>query len=106
MGQVFTHICMMYDQGRPPKPVWGVDDIPDQTGKVVIVTGGNTGIGYETIKALLPKNATVYMASRSRQKAEEAIERLKKETGKEAKFLELDLADLKKVKQAAQDFLR
>ena len=37
---------------------------------------------------------------------QEAIERLKKETGKEAKFLELDLADLKKVKQAAQEFLR
>lgn len=96
---------MFIDQTRPPKPTWGVDDIPDLTGKVMIVTGGNTGIGYETIKALLNKNARVYMASRSKAKAEEAIQRLKEETGKEAIFLELDLADLRKVKKAAEEFM-
>lgn len=45
------------------------------------------------------------MASRSEQKARAAIQELKDETGKEALFLQLDLADLTSVKRAAQDFL-
>ncbi|KIO33502.1 hypothetical protein M407DRAFT_17754 [Tulasnella calospora MUT 4182] len=81
-------------------------DIPDLAGKVIIVTGGNTGIGRETIKALLLKNAKVYMASRSRPKAEAAINDLKQQTGKEALFLELDLANLDKVRKAADEFMR
>ncbi|KAJ7053061.1 hypothetical protein C8F01DRAFT_1168813 [Mycena amicta] len=81
-------------------------DIPDLTGKVILVTGGNTGIGYETVKQLLLKNATVYLAARSPEKAGSAIERLKGETnGKAAVFLELDLADLKNVRKAAETFL-
>ncbi|KAI0775581.1 NAD-P-binding protein [Trametes elegans] len=92
-------------QSLPPKSKFSVDQIPDLTGRVIIVTGGNVGIGYETIKALLPRNAKVYMASRSRTKAEAAIASLKDETGKEAIFLELDLASLASVKKAAQEFL-
>ncbi|KAF7303475.1 Short-chain dehydrogenase/reductase family protein [Mycena indigotica] len=81
-------------------------DIPDQTGKVILVTGGNTGIGYETVKQLLLKNATVYLAARSPEKAAIAIAQLKAETnGKEAVFLQLDLADLPSVKKAAEAFL-
>jgi retinol dehydrogenase-12 len=57
------------------------------------------------LKALLAHNAKVYIAARSRPKAEEAIKDLKTQTGKEALFLKLDLADLKSVKKAAEDFL-
>jgi NAD(P)-dependent dehydrogenase (short-subunit alcohol dehydrogenase family) len=37
---------------------WTSEDIVDQTGRVAIVTGGNSGIGYETVKALAEKGAT------------------------------------------------
>jgi NAD(P)-dependent dehydrogenase (short-subunit alcohol dehydrogenase family) len=57
-------------------------------------------------QALLNKNAKVYMASRSRQRVEDAIADLKQQTGREAIFLELDLANLKSVKAAAAAFTR
>ncbi|KAF5343488.1 hypothetical protein D9758_015647 [Tetrapyrgos nigripes] len=89
----------------PPKATWSTAQIPDLSGKVMIVTGGNTGIGKDTIEALLEHNAKVYMASRNTEKAMAAIEDLKTKTGKEALFLKLDLADLKSVKAAAEEFM-
>ncbi|CCM05434.1 uncharacterized protein FIBRA_07653 [Fibroporia radiculosa] len=92
-------------QSFPPKAKWSAKDIPDLSEKVMIVTGGNSGIGRETVKALLSHNAKVYMASRSKVRAMQAISELKVETGKEAVFLELDLADLRAIKTAAAEFL-
>ncbi|KAN0135034.1 NAD(P)-binding protein [Lactarius tabidus] len=92
-------------QSFPPRPIWGVNEIPDLTGKVIVVTGGNAGVGKETVKQLLTHNATVYLAARSAQKANEAIEELKTETGKQAIFLQLDLSDLHAVRKSAQEFL-
>ncbi|KAF8191666.1 hypothetical protein K438DRAFT_1721189 [Mycena galopus ATCC 62051] len=80
-------------------------DIPDLSGKIILVTGGNSGIGYETVKALLLKGATVYLAARSSSKGKAAIAELETETGKRAEFLELDLADLRSVRKAAETFL-
>lgn len=51
-------------------------------------------------------NAKVYIAARSKEKAEQAILDLKEQTGKEAIFLELDLSDLRSVKAAAEQFQR
>jgi len=101
MGAVLSLI----QQSFPPKPTWSTKDIPDLKAKVIIVTGGNAGIGFETVKALLSHNAKVYIGARSQTKSEEAIKRLKESTGKEAFFLKLDLADLKAVKAAAEEFL-
>lgn len=104
MGVLGT-IRRFLDQMFPPSPVFSPEsDIPDLTGKVVIVTGGNSGVGKETAKQLLLKNAKVYMASRSRDRAEEEIRDLKQQTGKEAIFLELDLSGLEKVTKAANEF--
>ncbi|KAJ7705559.1 NAD(P)-binding protein [Mycena rosella] len=87
-------------------PTWDpARDVPDLTGQVIIVTGGNAGIGRETVKVLLENNAKVYMASRNPPKAAAAIEELATLTGKRAVFLHLDLADLASVKAAAAEFL-
>ena len=57
------------------------------------------------MKALLQKNAKVYLAARSRSKAEAAIKDLKDATDKDAIFLELDLSSLASVRKAAEEFL-
>ncbi|KAF8895388.1 NAD(P)-binding protein [Infundibulicybe gibba] len=87
------------------KPKWTVNDIPDLSGQVMIVTGGNSGIGKETAKALLDRGAKVYIACRDQQKAEATIIELESLTGRTALFLKLDLADLNAVAAAARKFL-
>ena len=52
---------------------WTEQDIPDQTGKVAIVTGGNSGIGYETVRILAQRGAHVILAARNAIKGEEAV---------------------------------
>ncbi|KAG8747717.1 hypothetical protein FRC10_011844 [Ceratobasidium sp. 414] len=95
----------MYKETFPGQPRWSIDQIPDLTGQVMIVTGGNAGIGRETCKVLLNKGAKVYLAARSKSKADEAIEWLKSETGGKAPvFLQLDLADLASVRRAVDEF--
>ncbi|KZV75978.1 NAD-P-binding protein [Peniophora sp. CONT] len=101
MGQ---HLSLL-DQWFPPRPRWSVADIPDLTGKVALVTGGNAGIGRELVKQLLTRNATVYLAARSETKAMLAINELEVETGHRARFVQLDLADISAVRAAAAGFL-
>ncbi|MEY3692342.1 MAG: hypothetical protein RLZZ388_513 [Bacillota bacterium] len=73
--------------------------------KVVIVTGGNSGIGYFAIEAFLNEGANVVMASRSKAKAEEAIQTLNslKLPGK-VEFIPLDLMTLASVKNFVSQF--
>lgn len=71
---------------------------------------GSTASAYAapltaTVQALLQHNAKVYMATRSKEKAEKAIASLKEATGKEAIFHELDLSSLASVKKSAEEFL-
>ena len=57
------------------------------------------------LQVLLTHNAKVYIASRSKERVDTAIAKLKEETGKEAFFLQLDLADLSSIKRSATEFL-
>lgn len=101
MGSLGTYFRQLY----PSSPEWTVDKISDLSGKVFIVTGGSSGIGKETCKQLLLKNAKVYLAARSESKAQAALNELEKETGKKATFQKLDLGDLDATKKFAQEFL-
>ncbi|KAH8818753.1 NAD(P)-binding protein [Flagelloscypha sp. PMI_526] len=104
MGYI-SNLIQTAIEAFPPKSKFSTNDIPDLTGKVAIVTGGNSGIGYHTVKALLEHNAKVYLAARSHDKAMKAIEKLKNETnGKEAIFLQLDLGSLPQISRAAEEF--
>jgi len=78
---------------------WTIENISDQSGKVMVVTGGNSGLGYESIKALAGKGATVVLASRNVQKGEAAkAEILKEHPGGKIEVLPLDLMDLNSVR--------
>ncbi|KAJ7041567.1 NAD-P-binding protein [Mycena alexandri] len=105
MGVIWDLVTSLTMESYPPRPIFTLQDVPDLSGKVFIVTGGNSGIGFETVKELVTHGARVFMASRSRSKAEEAIASITKDTGKSPIFLELDLADLVSVQKAARIFL-
>ncbi|KAG1870814.1 hypothetical protein F4604DRAFT_1770621 [Suillus subluteus] len=87
-----------------------VTDLPDLSGKVILITGGNTGIGYSTVKHLARRGAKVYMAARNQTKAEEAITQLKAEGlgpgNGDVIWLELDLKDPRNAKKAAEEFMK
>ena len=84
---------------------WNLDQIPDQTGRVAVVTGANTGIGFETAAALVAKNAQVVLACRNRQKAEDALDRIRARTPKaEPRFIPFDLASLSSIRDFAETF--
>jgi NAD(P)-dependent dehydrogenase (short-subunit alcohol dehydrogenase family) len=97
----------MLMQYWPPAPTFTEKDVDSQTSRVFIVTGGNQGVGLELIKMLYPTGAVIYMASRSRSRAEEAIQRVIATDPSGAarlKFLHLDLGDLDIVRSAAKAF--
>ena len=79
-------------------------EIPDLSGKVAIVTGGNGGIGLETVRELSQHGAKVYMASRSEDKAKAAIEQLQSEKKVEVHYINLDLMKLSSAKKCAEEF--
>jgi len=82
---------------------WTTANIPDLTGKVIIVTGGNSGLGYESVKALAEKGAEVILASRSVEKGNEAKAQIGNTKG-EIKVMQLDLADFASIKQFSNSF--
>ena len=55
---------------------WTAADVPDQTGRVAVVTGSNTGIGYEAAAVLAEKGAHVVLAVRNLDKGKDAAARI------------------------------
>ena len=76
------------------------------TGKVVVVTGGNVGLGAETALDLASRGATVVVASRSEESSLETVSRIKRQTGNsDVHYLHLDLANFDSVRQFASELL-
>lgn len=94
------------NQARPLPPLKKVD----MTGKTVLITGANTGIGFEIMRYYLDNNvALVIMACRSMEKAEEAKQRILTETGREqaaVRIEKVDFASFASVKQSASNLLK
>jgi len=103
--------CVQGSQNRDAAPVpdWGAADIPDQTGRRVLVTGGNgypqdgrSGLGYHVALELARAGAAVTIASRRQDRGADAVRRIRAEVpGAVIRFEPLDLADLGSVQAFA-----
>jgi NAD(P)-dependent dehydrogenase (short-subunit alcohol dehydrogenase family) len=83
---------------------WTEKDVPDQSGRLAIVTGSNTGLGYDTARVLAARGAKVVMAVRDTAKGESAAARIRRLTpGADVTVHKLDLGSLTAVKQSAAE---
>jgi NAD(P)-dependent dehydrogenase (short-subunit alcohol dehydrogenase family) len=86
---------------------WTEDQMPDLSGKTFVVTGANSGIGFEASRALAGKGATVVLACRSQEKGRAAIDAIRAQTPGAKLLLErLDLGDLDSVRALASKVLK
>lgn len=84
---------------------WTQNNIPDLQGKTIIVTGGNSGLGYESVKAFAQSGAKVVLACRDIIKGEKAkSEIMKAKPLGEIVVMKIDLMDLKSIRAFAQQF--
>ena len=84
---------------------WDSNNIPDQKGRLVIVTGSSSGIGYEAARVLANKNATVILVVRNSQKGENALQKIKAQNkNANIEVMIFDLADLQSIKKFAGEF--
>jgi NAD(P)-dependent dehydrogenase (short-subunit alcohol dehydrogenase family) len=83
---------------------WTEKDVPDESGRVAIVTGSNTGLGYDTARVLAARGARVVMAVRDTAKGDAAAARIRElSPGAEVTVHALDLGSLASVRAAAAE---
>lgn len=96
-----------WSQFFPGRPTFTEDNVGPQDGKVFLVTGATSGIGYELVKILYGKNAKVYLAGRASDQAKQAIEEIRASHpafNGSVHFLHLELDDLASMKSSVKDF--
>ena len=84
---------------------WTTAQIPDQTGRVIVITGANSGIGFEAARVLVARGAHVVLACRNPAKAADAEALLRAETpGASVEVMALDVSRLASVRAFAEQF--
>jgi len=83
---------------------WTAADIPDQSGRVAVVTGANTGLGYWTAEMLADKGAHVVLAVRNLDKGKDAVDRITAQSPKaDVALQQLDLTSLDAIRETAEE---
>src|SRR5215813_7498444 len=81
---------------------WSEANVPDQSGRTVVITGGNSGIGFEAARVLAQRGARLFLACRDQGKAHDAVARIRAAApGADVRLVPLDLASLRSVRVAA-----
>ena len=102
---IYKYLETKKNGDHQPAEIWTDADMPDLTGKVIIVTGGNSGIGYEAAKAFVSKGAQTILASRSIEKAQAALDQIQVEIpDATAEIMLLDLTSLESVRKFTDQF--
>lgn len=76
--------------------------IPDLNGKIVVITGGTSGLGLESAIQMAAKNATVHILGSSETRGKQAIETIREKTGKTVVWHQLDLSSIKTARSAGE----
>ncbi len=88
------------------KEMWTLENIPDLKNKIIVVTGANSGIGFEATKAFVMKNAKVIMGCRNFKRAQESKEMILKEyPNADLDIILLDLMDFESIKEFSNKIL-
>lgn len=106
-------LSTIWAQYFPPRGPLTEANLPSQAGKVFIVTGGSNGLGYELSRQLYGAGGKVYILTRSKERTEAAIAKIKAHYEEEdsekqrgsLEFVQMDLMDFTSVKAAAREFL-
>ena len=84
---------------------WTPDDVPSQSGKVIVVTGATNGLGLEIAKVLAAKSGSIVIAARNQQKGDRVTAELRQSTGNDQiRFMRIDTADLDSVRAFAEQW--
>ena len=82
---------------------WTPDQLTDLSGKLFLITGGNSGIGFEAARLLAERNADVVIAARNEMKGKKALAKLVNLGEGSCELLSIDLADMSSIRDAAKE---